>query len=162
MPRTVWSWAILAASLALALAVYYGVLGSGLINVIARWTAEWTSVGLNLFGTETLVRGTILASGTFAVNVVAECTSVGPLILYLGAVIAFPATVKAKLIGAALGVAVLTCINVFRIMTLFWIGDAYPEYLNIAHLLVWQTAIILLAIVLWLVWVEKLVGTRNR
>ena len=53
-------------------------------------------------------------------------------------------------------------INLARIMSLFWIGSAYPQYLNVAHLLVWQTAIILLAIVLWLFWIERVAGARDR
>ena len=65
------------------------------------------------------------------------------------------------MLGAVLGLVVLTVVNLFRIMSLFWIGMAYPEYLNVAHLLVWQTAIILLAIVLWLFWVERFAGARH-
>ena len=156
------SWIILGLSLVLALALYYGFLGSSYVDRIAQWTATWTSFALGLIGVETTVRGTILASSNFAVNVVAECTAVGPLVLYIGAVAAYPATMKARGIGVALGLVVLTVINVVRIMSLFMLGAAYPQYLEIAHLLVWQTAIILLAIVLWLLWVEKFVVARNR
>lgn len=162
MPQTMRSWAILAASLGLALAIYYGFLGSAWVDTVAEWTAQWTSHVLNLIGTSTYVRGTILASDDFAVNVVAECTAVGPLVLFIGAVVAYPASYRAKAIGVVLGLVTLTVINLVRIVSLFLIGAAYPEYLEIAHLLVWQTAIILLAIVLWLVWVEKFVVTRHR
>ena len=53
-------------------------------------------------------------------------------------------------------------INLVRIISLFLIGSAYPQYLEIAHLLVWQTAIILSAIVLWLIWVERLAIARDQ
>ena len=46
-------------------------------------------------------------------------------------------------------------------MSLFWVGASYPEYLDVAHLLVWQSAIILLAIVMWLIWAERAVGARK-
>lgn len=82
--------------------------------------------------------------------------------LFIGAVIAYPAPLKAKTVGALIGLVVLTAVNLLRIMSLFWIGSAYPEYLDVAHLLVWQTAIILLAIVLWLFWVERFAGARNQ
>ena len=69
---------------------------------------------------------------------------------------------KAKAFGAALGLVALTLVNLVRIISLFLIGSAYPEYLEVAHLLVWQTAIILFAIVLWLLWVGRLAGARDR
>ena len=159
--RTLGPWLVLAGSLAVALAIYYGFLGSSWVDVVAEWTANWTSQALNLLGTSTRVDGTILSSNRFAVNIVAECTAVGPLVLFVGAVVAYPAPLKAKMLGAVLGLVVLTVVNLFRIMSLFWIGMAYPEYLNVAHLLVWQTAIILLAIVLWLFWVERFAGARH-
>ncbi len=161
-PNTVKSWLILAGSLGMALAIYYGFIGSSFVDVVAAWTASWTSEGLNLLGTSTTVRGTILSSDSFAANIVAECTAVGPLVLFIGAVIAYPAPLKAKTVGALIGLVVLTAVNLLRIMSLFWIGSAYPEYLDVAHLLVWQTAIILLAIVLWLFWVERFAGARNQ
>ena len=161
-PPTIRSWLILGGSLGLALAVYYGLLGSSWIEYVGAWTASWTSHALNLLGTSTSAQGTILWSDGFAVNIVAECTAVGPLILFAGAIIAYPSPLRAKTMGAVLGLVVLTVVNLVRIMSLFWIGASYPQYLSVAHLLVWQTAIILLALVLWLVWVERIAGARNR
>ncbi len=161
-PRTVRSWVILGASLGLALALYYGFLGSSWVDVIAEWTAIWTSKAINLFGGSTTVSGTLLISDNFVANVVAECTAIGPLILYIGAVVAYPASKRAKIIGAAAGAVVLTAVNLVRIMSLFWIGEVYPEYLDVAHLLVWQSAIILLAIVMWLIWAGRLSGAAQR
>ena len=152
------SWLILAASLGLALSIYYGFLASSLVDRVAEWTAQWTSHSLNLLGTTTQVNGTILSSGSFAVNIVAECTAVGPLVLFIGAVFAYPASLKARAIGVMAGLVALTLINLVRIISLFLLGSAYPQYLEIAHLLVWQTAIILFAIVLWLLWVERIAG----
>lgn len=82
--------------------------------------------------------------------------------LFIGAVVAYPSSMKAKGIGIALGIVVLTAINLVRIINLFLIGSAYPQYLEIAHLLVWQTAIILSAIILWLIWVERLAIARDQ
>ena len=160
--RVVGPSAIIGGSLLLSLAIYFGFLGSAWVEVVAAWTARWTSVALNLMGSSTSVNGTILSSNDFAVNIVAECTAVGPLVLYAGAVIAYPSTFRAKGMGVLLGLLVLTVVNVIRIMSLFWIGSTFPQYLGVAHLLVWQTAIILLAIVLWLFWVERMAGAGNR
>lgn len=154
--------AVIAGSLALALAVYFGILAGAWIETVSEWTARWTSSALNLLGSSTSVNGTILSSDSFAVNIVAECTAVGPLVLFMGAVLAYPSALRAKSLGWLLGLLVLTAVNLVRIMSLFWIGSAFPRYLDIAHLLVWQTAMILLAIVLWLFWVERIAHARDR
>ncbi len=153
--------AIIGGSLVLSLGVYFGLLGSSWIDFVARWTASWTSSGLNLLGASTRVDGTILASDSFAVDIVAECTAVGPLVLFMGAVLAYPSPWRSRLRGFLLGLVVITAVNLIRIMSLFWIGSSFPEYLDVAHLLVWQSAIILLAIVLWLFWVERLARVRH-
>ena len=129
---------------------------------MAEWTATGTGAALNLVGESTVVHGTILSSNSFAVNIVAECTAVGPLVLFVGAVMAYPSPLISKGLGVLLGLVVRSAVNLARIMSLFWIGSTYPQYLSVAHLLVWQTAIILLAIVLWLFWIERLAGARHR
>ena len=42
VPRGIGPWMILAASLALALGVYYGFIGSALVDRVAGWTASWS------------------------------------------------------------------------------------------------------------------------
>ena len=154
--------AIVGGSLLVSLAIYFEFLGSAWVEVVAAWTASWTSVSLNLLGGSTTADGTVLYSGDFAVNVVAECTAIGPLVLFIGAVAAYPSSARAKGLGVLLGLVVLTSVNLVRIMSLFWIGSVFPQYLNVAHLLVWQTAIIVLAIVLWLYWAGSVAHARTR
>lgn len=144
------------------MAAYFGYLGSSVVTVVAAWTARWTSSALNLLGSSTQVDGVVLSSDAFAVNIVAECTAVGPLVLFMGAVVAYPSPVGAKGLGLLLGILVLTAVNLVRIMSLFWLGSAYPQYLSVAHLLVWQTAIILVTIILWLAWVERIANAGDR
>ena len=152
---------ILGGSLLLSLCVYFGILADSIVAQIAVWTAVSTSYALNTLGFSTTVTGTILSSNTFSVIIVAECTAIGPLILFMGAVSAYPSKLKSKAIGFLIGLLALTGINLIRIMSLFWIGLTFPQYLNVAHLLVWQSLIIIFAIVLWLLWVDRIANVRN-
>ena len=164
-PQRVWRMvgpsAIIGGSLLIALAIYFDFLGGGWVRIVAEWTARWTSAALNLLGSSTSVDGTIVASDSFAVNIVTECTSLGPLVLFIGAVVAYPSAFKSRGTGVLLGIAVLTAVNLVRIVSLFWIGSTFPQYLSVAHLLVWQSVMILLAIVLWLFWVERVARVRH-
>ena len=145
---------IICASLALASALYSGLIGGDSIRWLGEWDAASASAVLNLMGASTAAHGTVLFSSGFAVDVAVECMAVGPLLLFIGAVLAYPSTVRDKCWGALLGVVVLTVVNVARIASLFWFGERFPQYLDVAHLLVWQAAIVVLALILWLVWAQ--------
>ncbi len=147
--------AIIVASLGIALVAYFGLFGTPLVDAVSRWTAGSTAHVLNLFGASVSTSGTVVGSSTFAYQIVAECTAIGPVILFAGAVIAYPATLKSKLMGIAIGLVLLTGLNLVRLVSLFYIGAVFPEYLPMAHFLVWQAAIIISAIVMWLFWVER-------
>ena len=152
---------IIGGSLLVALAIYFDFLGGVWVRMVAEWTARWTSAALNILGASTTVDGTIVASDSFAVDIVVECTALGPLVLFIGAVVAYPSAFKSKGMGVLLGIGVLTSINVIRIVSLFWIGSSFPQYLSVAHLLIWQSVMILLAIVLWLFWAERVAHVRH-
>ena len=146
---------IILLSLALSLVVYFRLFGTPFVDAVSRWTATSTSQVLNVLGASVSTTGTIVGSSSFAYNIVAECTAIGPIILFIGAVIAYPAALWSKAMGIAMGVVLLAAINLVRLVSLFYIGAVFPEYLPMAHYLVWQAAIIIFAILLWLFWVER-------
>ncbi len=121
---------------------------------LAAFIARLVGPIFGLLGTPVAVSGNNLSSGRFAAQIIAACTPVLPSILYLAAILAFPSRLKAKLWGAVLGLPVLFAINLVRIVNLFYIGSYFPQYLEVAHYLVWQGLIILAAVALWLVWLE--------
>ena len=142
-------------SLALSLAVYFRLFGTPVIDTVSRWTAMSTAQVLNVLGASVSAKGTVVGSSSFAYTVVAECTAIGPIILFIGAVIAYPAALRSKAVGIVMGVVFLSVVNLVRLVSLFYIGSAFPQYLPMAHFLVWQAAIIIFAILFWLFWVER-------
>ena len=146
---------IILLSLAFSLAVYFRLFGTPFVDIVSGWTATSTSQALNALGASVSTSGTVVGSSSFAYTIVAECTAIGPIILFAGAVIAYPAALRGKLLGIVIGVVSLTALNLVRLVSLFYIGASFPEYLPMAHYLVWQAAIIIFAILLWLFWVER-------
>ena len=146
---------IILVSLVVSLVVYFRLFGTPYTDIVSRWTASSTAQALNLLGASVATNGTVVGSSDFAYNVVVECTAIGPIILFVGAVIAFPAALWSKALGIGIGVVFLTTINLVRLVSLFYIGAVFPDYLPMAHFLVWQAAIIISAILLWLFWVDR-------
>lgn len=149
------SLAIVIVGLAAAVYVYFLLFGTAFIRTVSELTAESSAFTLNLLGAGVRTDGTIVASDRFAYNIVAECTAIGPLLLYLAGVLVFSAPWRAKAIGAGLGLVGIGGLNVVRLVSLFYIGTYAPDQLALFHLLIWQGVMILSVVMLWLYWVRR-------
>jgi exosortase/archaeosortase family protein len=101
------------------------------------------------------VAGTRVLADGFALDVVKGCTSLGPFAIFVAAVFAVPTSLSWKVLGIFGGFVTLAAINLVRITSLLYLGSAFPSVVEVVHLLVWQSIMILLAVVLWLWWRSK-------
>ncbi len=146
---------LVVAALGAALLVYFQSFGSGLMDRVTEWTAASAAYPLQLLGTDVKVSGTVVASDDFAYRIVAECTLLGPLMLYLAAVLVYPASLASKATGMAIGLLAIGGLNLVRLVSLFYVGTYMPQHLDVAHLVVWQGVMVLSVVVLWLYWVQR-------
>lgn len=130
-------------------------------TAVRRAFAVVTSGVLNLLGNETVSRGTEILSKEFGISVVTACTGLFVAGLFLAAVVAFPTSWRARLVGVAVGIVALFVVNVVRLASLYYIGRYWRSALEPAHQLVWQSLVIAIAVVLWLVW-AGLASARTR
>jgi len=130
-------------------------------NVILPFTAgiAWVSVNLiELFDDGVISAGKVirdLQTG-FAVSIEPGCNGVEALIILFAAIFAFPAPLKNKLIGFAIGFIAIQALNLVRIISLFYLGQWNMTWFNWFHLYLWQALIILDALVVWLIWLRTL------
>ncbi len=92
----------------------------------------------------------------FAVSIEPGCNGVEALIILFAAIFAFPAPLKHKLIGFAIGFFAIQGLNLVRIISLFYLGQWNMTWFNWFHLYLWQALIILDALVVWLIWLRML------
>ena len=92
----------------------------------------------------------------FAVSIEPGCNGVEALIILFAAIFAFPAPLKHKLIGFAIGFVAIQGLNLVRIISLFYLGQWNMTWFNWFHLYLWQALIILDALVVWLIWLRML------
>jgi len=121
------------------------------------FTATITGFLLDLTGRGVNVTDTVVASSQFAFQIVDLCTAIMPMMIFAAAIISFPSRLKEKLSGLIIGLTGIFVINQVRLVSLFYIGIYAPGIFETAHLLVWQSLMILLAIGLWLIWAYKYV-----
>ena len=101
------------------------------------------------------------ASG-FGVRIERGCNGVEALIILFAAIFAFPAPLKNKLIGFAVGFVAIQGLNLVRIISLFYLGQWNQVAFEWFHLYLWQALIILDALVVWLVWLRTLPQAKAR
>lgn len=147
---------IVAASLGLTLFFYmlFARIPS-LIGVVSKATASATSGVLSILGLEVSLRGTILELSGFSFELVPDCTPLPPILLLSGAILAFPATWRAKGIGIIAGALILSALNLLRTVSLVYIEIYMSQWLDIAHNVIWQSVMIIAGVLVWLFWCKS-------
>lgn len=123
--------------------------------------AQSTGAILNVLGAGVQVDGTLISSAGFSMIIVNECTGIVSIIILLCAVFPYPCKIKGKLLGIAIGMPALFLLNLARMVCLFYIGTFLPGFFETAHILVWQSLMVLAVIAIWFVWAEKVVRVKS-
>jgi exosortase H (IPTLxxWG-CTERM-specific) len=148
----------------LAAMVYAAMLSSPFQRTVfpmyLRLTAQLASPVCNWFGQHTSATGTVISSDRFSIQIARGCDALEPLTLFAAMVLAFPAPFRRKIPGILLGTAILALVNLARIVSLFLTGVYFPDAFEPMHLEVWQSAFILLTIILWALWIQWAMKTR--
>ena len=133
-------------------------------SVIVPFTsgvAKASGIALNLIGQGIEMKGTMLRNDRFAVNIKNGCNGVETMIIFLAAVVAFPASWKAKTIGLVLGSIAIQFVNLIRVVALFLTGAYFPALFDSSHTVIWQTIVILFGVLLWIFWANKFVASAE-
>ena len=115
---------------------------------------------LNVMGEEVRVNGTTILSSRFGVNINNGCNGVEAMLILLASIVAFPASMKARIAGLLLGAVVVHLLNFIRIVSLYLLGAYQPRLFDLFHTAVWQIVIILAAIGFFLVWSARVAPAR--
>jgi exosortase H (IPTLxxWG-CTERM-specific) len=148
-----------------ALIVFYAVVALNPVNdyVIVPFTEIVAScsaafLGIVLSGVE--AAGTVIRSPRFAIDVKNGCNGVEAMILLAAAIVAFPATLRSRLIGLAAASVAIQLLNLVRLSSLFWLGAYHRRIFDFFHVAVWQALVILAAISLFILWSLKFAEKR--
>jgi exosortase H (IPTLxxWG-CTERM-specific) len=126
--------------------------------VIEPFTSGIASIStalLNAVGEPATVSGTEIRSGGFAVNIENGCNGVETLLLFVSAILAFPAPPRWKAVGLLAGFAAIEILNLVRVVSLFWIGLRHPALFSSAHTVIWQSVVVLVGVLLFLLWASQ-------
>lgn len=126
--------------------------------VVDRYTtfvAHEARLALALLGEEATVQGQVLSTPRFAVAIHNGCNGLEAILVFVCGVLAFPARPGRKALGVALGLVAIQAFNLVRVVALFYTGVFRPEWFSASHVLVWQSLVIVFAVSLWVLWVQR-------
>jgi len=116
---------------------------------------------LDAMGQDVTMAGTVIRNPRFAVNIENGCNGVEAMLIFLAAVLAFPAPWRSRLLGVAFGMVAIQLINLVRVVALFLTGAYLPDLFNASHTVIWQTVVILCAVLLWILWADRFARPRD-
>jgi exosortase H (IPTLxxWG-CTERM-specific) len=105
------------------------------------------------------VRGTVISSPCFSVNIQNGCNGLETVLFLVAAVLAFPAAAGQKAMAALLGIVLIQAINLVRVVTLYLVGCYKPDWFASFHLAVWQTIVFATAVVFFAAWSRRAVAS---
>ena len=113
-----------------------------------------TSFAKGLGLTAFILPGHIISIDGFSLSIIFECTAASYIVMFTAAVVTFPASLNWKLYGLFIGLALITLLNLLRIVFLGWFGAHYPDQFSFFHQFVWEGSFLLGVIVIWVLWLR--------
>jgi exosortase H (IPTLxxWG-CTERM-specific) len=116
-----------------------------------------SSLLINALGGRASAQGALLGSpiNGFTIEMKDGCNGVNVTILLWSAVLAFPVSRAWKLVGILVGAMAIQGLNFFRFISLFYLGQYSLSWFEFAHLYLWETLILLDALVVFGLWVRR-------
>lgn len=119
--------------------------------------ARLSTIILKILGSEVQVSGDMILSPVYSLRIQRGCDAFQPCGIFVGAVLAFPATLWAKAGAIGIGCLFLSLVNLGRIVSLYYVGIHYPQAFELVHEAIWPALFIVLAFVIWVVWIQRVV-----
>ena len=91
----------------------------------------------------------------FSMEIRDGCNGINVVVLLWSAMIAYPATLRWRLIGVMVGLAAIQILNLFRLISLFYLGQYSYQIFEFAHLYLWELLIIIDGMVVFSLWIKR-------
>jgi len=114
------------------------------------------------FDDTVIAQGRVLRDATtgFAVSIEAGCNGVEAAIVLIAGILAFPASVKNKVVAILAGFLFVQALNIVRIISLFYLSQGNYTVFEWFHLYLWPVLIMLDVLIVFAVYLQWL-GKQN-
>lgn len=124
-------------------------------NLVTQSEIKICAQILAFFGIAAHTEGTVVRTAHFGVRVLSGCNGMETVLLYSAAVLAYPASFRAKGMALLVGFLAIQIVNIARILGLLMIGQYWPTWFHEAHVYWAQGLMICLVATIWFWWIER-------
>jgi len=115
----------------------------------AAWILQLTLPDENIQYSEARI-----TSARVRLHVLRGCDGVEAWLLIVTALLVYPMPWRRRLRSLLYGTVLIFSLNLLRIISLFHVALRRPEWMDIAHGLIWQSVMVLAAFIFVLIWME--------
>ncbi|GAB3276305.1 exosortase H [Parahaliea aestuarii] len=132
------------------------------VQPFTGWLATLSAALITPFDSDVVAYGRIIEHTTnhFAVSIEAGCNGVEAAIVLIAGIIAFPASLRDRLLAIGLGFITIQVLNILRIISLFYLGQWNEAVFSFTHLYLWPVLIMLDVLIVFLLYLRYLERRR--
>lgn len=131
------------------------VMNEGFVEPFTALVARAGGLACRVFESDVRTVGTTITSPRFTVNIRNGCNGLETSFLFGAAVLAFPASLKSRILGLLGGLIAIQLVNLARIAALFTVGVHWPGLFARVHTVIAPALVILAGVLLFLVWADR-------
>lgn len=94
--------------------------------------------------------------------VATECTAVFIMVIFSSFILVYPASMKQKGVALLAGIPFIFGVNILRLFIMAWIDYLKPQYTEYFHQYIWQVVFIVMVVLMWMVWIDKVVNRETK
>lgn len=125
------------------------------MSVVQSGIAVASGAVARVAGSDNHVSGDQIQVPQLAIHINHECTGIYVLFILVTFLFAYPASWSRRVVGALIGVAALTAVNILRLAFLVRIAELQLPLFDYFHEYVWQGVLLILVIAYAMAWVER-------
>ena len=133
-----------------------------IVSPFTSFIALISSKIMNIWGAGSYVVGKQLVANVGRIDIADGCNGIYATAVLISGVIAYPAKLKYKLWGIALGFTAIFIVNLIRVISLFYMSIYFPNIFEEAHVYIWQPIVMIWAIYVWYIWWKKIESIKAR
>jgi len=127
------------------------------INPLLEFTATVSGAIASLFAGAVTWSGRDVICDGFPVTIISECTGLLEMVIFTSAVVAYPSSLRSKLIGFLSGNVAIYVLNIVRIVVLVLVGAHSRRVFDFLHLYFWQATLVIMIAAVWVAWLYLVV-----
>jgi len=121
---------------------YLGPLFNRLLNAqVAAWVIAFVSPAEGVHAS-----GSSVGAANTYVQVAQGCEGIDVMLMLVAAIVAFPMTIRLKVVGSIAGALLIYVVNVSRIVALWYCLRFWPSNFDSMHIIVGQTILVLVGV----------------